>query len=59
MESNEKMINILHENGFIIGIHTNGYTPETLRKVIDKIDYKKQLKEEEKTVASYSRTKRK
>ena len=35
----EKMINILHENGFTIGIHTNGYTPETLRKVIDKIDY--------------------
>ena len=35
----ENMINILHENGFTIGIHTNGYTPETLRKVIDKIDY--------------------
>ena len=35
----EKMINTLHENGFTIGIHTNGYTPEILRKVIDKIDY--------------------
>jgi pyruvate formate lyase activating enzyme len=35
----EKMINTLYENGFTIGIHTNGYTPETLRKVIDKIDY--------------------
>ncbi len=35
----EKMINTLHENGFTIGIHTNGYTPDTLRKVIDKIDY--------------------
>ena len=32
-------INILHDNGFVIGIHTNGYTPEILENVIDKIDY--------------------
>lgn len=35
----ERIINVLHENGFKIGIHTNGYTPEILEKVIDKIDY--------------------
>ena len=35
----EKYINLLYDNGFIIGIHTNGYTPEILKKVIDKIDY--------------------
>ena len=35
----EKYINILYENGFVIGVHTNGYTPEILEKVIDKIDY--------------------
>lgn len=35
----EKYINILHENGFVIGIHTNGYAPEILEKVMDKIDY--------------------
>ena len=35
----EKYINILHENGFVIGIHTNGYMPEILEKVMDKIDY--------------------
>lgn len=35
----EKIVNILHENGFIIGIHTNGYAPEILEKVIGKIDY--------------------
>lgn len=35
----EKYINILHDNGFVIGIHTNGYTPEILENVIDKIDY--------------------
>ena len=35
----EKIVNILYENGFKIGIHTNGYTPEILEKVIDKIDY--------------------
>lgn len=35
----EKTINLLYENGFKIGIHTNGYTPDILRKVIDKLDY--------------------
>lgn len=35
----EKIINILYENGFKIGIHTNGYTPEILKKVINKLDY--------------------
>ena len=35
----EKIVNILYDNGFKIGIHTNGYTPEILEKVIDKIDY--------------------
>ena len=35
----EKIINTLYENGFVIGIHTNGYAPEILEKVIDKIDY--------------------
>lgn len=35
----EKVVNILYENGFKIGIHTNGYAPEILEKVIDKIDY--------------------
>ncbi len=35
----EKIINKLYENGFKIGIHTNGYAPEILEKVINKIDY--------------------
>ena len=35
----EKIVNTLYENGFKIGIHTNGYSPEILEKVIDKIDY--------------------
>lgn len=35
----EKIINILYENGFKIGIHTNGYTPDVLKNVINKIDY--------------------
>ena len=35
----EKTINTLYENGFKIGIHTNGYAPEILEKVMDKIDY--------------------
>lgn len=35
----ENIVNVLHDNGFTIGIHTNGYTPEVLEKVIDKIDY--------------------
>ena len=35
----EKIINLLYENEFKIGIHTNGYTPEILEKIIDKIDF--------------------
>lgn len=35
----EKYINILHDNGFVIGVHTNGYKPEILERIIDKIDY--------------------
>ena len=35
----ERIVNILYDNGFKIGIHTNGYTPEILEKVIDKLDY--------------------
>ena len=35
----EKVINTLYENGFKIGIHTNGYAPEILDRIIDKIDY--------------------
>lgn len=38
-EDFEKYINILYDNGFTIGIHTNGYTPEILERMIDKIDY--------------------
>ena len=35
----ERIVSILYDNGFKIGIHTNGYTPEILEKVIDKLDY--------------------
>ena len=35
----EKIVNVLYENGFKIGIHTNGYSPEILEKIIGKIDY--------------------
>ncbi len=35
----ERIINILYDNGFKIGIHTNGYAPEVLERVIDKLDY--------------------
>ena len=35
----ENIVNKLYENGFKIGIHTNGYTPEMLEKLIDKIDF--------------------
>ncbi len=38
-EDFEKYIDILYNNGFVIGIHTNGYTPEILERIIDKIDY--------------------
>ncbi len=38
-EDFEKYVDILYDNGFKIGIHTNGYTPEVLERVIDKIDY--------------------
>lgn len=37
-EDFEKIINILYDNGFVIGIHTNGYNPEVLKRTIDKID---------------------
>lgn len=35
----EKYVNILYENGFKIGLHTNGYAPDVLKKVISKVDY--------------------
>lgn len=35
----ENIVNKLYENGFKIGIHTNGYTPEILKKIINKLDY--------------------
>ena len=35
----EEILNLLYENEFKIGIHTNGYTPEILEKIIDKIDF--------------------
>lgn len=35
----ENILNKLYDNGFKIGIHTNGYTPEVLEKLIDKIDF--------------------
>ena len=35
----ERIVNILYDNGFKIGINTNVYTPEILEKVIDKLDY--------------------
>lgn len=35
----EKIVNRLYENGFKIGIHTNGYAPEMLEKIIDKLDF--------------------
>lgn len=35
----EKIVNVLYENGFKIGIHTNGYSPEILGKIISKIDF--------------------
>lgn len=35
----EKIVNRLYENGFKIGIHTNGYAPEILERIIDKIDF--------------------
>lgn len=38
-EDFEKIVNTLYENGFKIGIHTNGYSPEILERVIDKLDY--------------------
>ena len=38
-EDFEKYVNLLFEKGFTIGIHTNGYAPEILERVIDKIDY--------------------
>ncbi len=35
----EKVVNILYENGFYIGIHTNGYRPDAIKNVINKLDY--------------------
>ncbi len=35
----ERIVNVLHDNGFKIGIHTNGYAVDILKKVINKIDY--------------------
>ncbi len=35
----ERIINTLYDNGFVIGIHTNGYIPEILERNINKIDF--------------------
>lgn len=35
----QDVVDILYENGFKIGIHTNGYTPEFLEKNKEKISY--------------------
>jgi pyruvate formate lyase activating enzyme len=35
----KEIVEILYNEGFVIGIHTNGYMPEILESVIDKIDY--------------------
>ena len=35
----QEIIDVLYENGFKIGIHTNGYNPEFLIKNKDKISY--------------------
>lgn len=35
----QKIIDILHEKGFKIGIHTNGYKPEFLKRNLEKISY--------------------
>lgn len=35
----QSIIDKLYENGFKIGLHTNGYKPEFLKKNIDKISY--------------------
>lgn len=51
------IIDKLYDNKFIIGIHTNGYRPDVLRKVIDKLDFigmdiKNDFKNYSKTVRS-------
>ena len=33
------IIESLYENKFVIGIHTNGYRPDILKKVINKLDF--------------------
>jgi pyruvate formate lyase activating enzyme len=33
------LVETLYNNGFKIGLHTNGYEPEILEAVIDKLDY--------------------
>ena len=35
----EETINILVENGFIVGIHTNGSKPEIIKKILPKIKF--------------------
>lgn len=35
----QRVIDVLHRNGFKIGLHTNGYYPEFLEKNISKISY--------------------
>lgn len=35
----EKIIDILHKHGFVIGVHTNGSNPDKIINNIDKIDY--------------------
>lgn len=35
----EETINILIENGFIVGIHTNGSKPEIIKKILPKIKF--------------------
>lgn len=35
----ESIIDILNDNGFIVGIHTNGSNPKVLKKIINKIQF--------------------
>lgn len=35
----EKVVNKLYDNDFKIGIHTNGYSPDILEKVMNKLDF--------------------
>lgn len=38
-EKFEEILTKLNENGFVIGVHTNGSNPEIIKKHIDKIDF--------------------